>query len=48
MTVDASNMGSYKSGIFNNCAETVNHCVILVGILNNNWKIKNNWGTGWG
>jgi len=48
IAVDATNWGSYKSGVFNNCATSLNHAVLLVGVVGGNWKIKNSWGTGWG
>lgn len=48
VTVDASNWNSYRSGTFNNCATSINHAVLLVGIVGGNWKIKNSWGTSWG
>jgi cathepsin L len=48
VAVDASNWSPYKSGIFNNCGENVNHGVLLVGATENFWKIKNSWGTSWG
>ena len=34
--------------VFSNCATTINHGVLLVGIVDQNWKIKNSWGTSWG
>jgi hypothetical protein len=41
--------GAYNaSGVFSNCATSINHAVLLVGIVGGNWKIKNSWGTGWG
>ena len=48
MTVDASNWSEYRSGVFTNCGKSINHAVLLVGIVGGNWKIKNSWGTGWG
>ena len=48
VTVDASKWSSYKSGVFNNCGTSINHAVLLVGVVGGNWKIKNSWGTGWG
>ena len=48
VTVDATNWSPYRSGIFNNCKASINHAVLLVGISNGVWKIKNSWGTGWG
>lgn len=46
--VDASNWKTYKSGIFNDCAEHHNHAVLLVGSTTDYWKIKNSWGPAWG
>jgi cathepsin L len=48
VTVDATNWSPYKSGIFNNCGASINHAVLLVGVVGGAWKIKNSWGTGWG
>ena len=48
VTVDATNWSTYGSGVFNNCRASINHAVLLVGVVNGNWKIKNSWGTGWG
>jgi C1A family cysteine protease len=42
----------YGSGILNNCPQSEDHAVLLVGYgyLNGQkfWKIKNSWGTRWG
>ena len=47
--MDASNWAQYHSGVFNNCATNINHCVLLVGTdASGVWKIKNSWGTSWG
>ena len=48
VTVDATNWSTYRSGVFTNCKTSINHAVLLVGIVGGNWKIKNSWGTGWG
>ncbi len=48
IAVDASNWNVYTTGVFNNCKTTLNHAVLLVGVVGGNWKIKNSWGTGWG
>jgi C1A family cysteine protease len=48
VTVDATNWSKYSSGVFNNCGSKINHAVLLVGILDNSWKIKNSWGLNWG
>ncbi|CAM5999408.1 unnamed protein product [Sphagnum balticum] len=49
VTVDATNWSPYRSGVFSNCAASINHAVLLVGVgSDNSWKIKNSWGTSWG
>jgi len=48
VTVDATNWSPYKSGVFSNCGGSINHAVLLVGVVGGNWKIKNSWGTTWG
>jgi C1A family cysteine protease len=48
VTVDATNWSAYRSGIFSNCAASINHAVLLVGVVGGAWKIKNSWGTTWG
>ena len=46
--VDATNWAVYKSGIFSNCGTSPNHSVLVVGMTDTYWKIKNSWGTAWG
>jgi hypothetical protein len=46
--VDANNWNSYKGGVFNGCGSNLNHGVLLVGIRNDFWKVKNSWGPNWG
>lgn len=51
VAVDASDWGYYRSGVFRCTSSqvTINHAVLLIGYdLNQNWIIKNSWGTGWG
>lgn len=48
VTVDARNWSPYRSGVFSNCGSGIDHAVLLVGIVDGNWKIKNSWGTSWG
>jgi cathepsin L len=50
VAVDATNWGPYKSGIFGSCSKLyrLNHGVLLVGVTNTTWKIKNSWNTWWG
>ena len=48
VAVDAGGWSHYSSGIFSNCGTSINHAVLLVGVVRGNWKIKNSWGTTWG
>ena len=51
ISVDATIWHSYGSGVFNTECERneINHAVLLVGFdENENWHIKNSWGTFWG
>lgn len=48
VAVDASNWSPYKSGVFSNCKTSLNHGVLLVGLTDQYWVIKNSWGTSWG
>jgi len=54
MVFDASNIGSYSSGIYN-CPTNyqLDHAVLLVGYGADStgkpyWIVKNQWGTNWG
>ena len=48
VTVDAEKWSSYSSGVFNNCGTSINHAVLLVGVVDGTWKIKNSWASSWG
>ena len=48
IAVDATNWSRYSSGIFNNCRTSLNHGVLLVGVVDGNWWVKNSWGPSWG
>ena len=47
--LDASNFNSYTGGVMWSCGQAVNHCVQAVGVeVDGYWKVRNQWGTGWG
>lgn len=48
VVVDATKFNTYKDGVFSDCGTSLNHGVLLVGIQGGSWKVKNNWGSGWG
>jgi C1A family cysteine protease len=48
VAVDATNWSPYKSGVFNNCKTSLNHGVLLVGLTDQYWHVKNSWGASWG
>ena len=48
VAVDATNWSQYKSGTFSTCAKQLNHGVLLVGVTDQFWKVKNSWGAAWG
>lgn len=48
VAVDATNWSRYSSGVFDNCRTSLNHGVLLVGISEGNWWVKNSWGASWG
>ena len=49
VAVDASNWSQYKSGIFSNCAKSLNHAVLAIGYYaDGTWIIKNSWAASWG
>lgn len=48
VAVDGNNFQFYKSGIFTNCNTNLSLAVLLVGMTDNNWTLKNCWGQSWG
>ena len=48
VSVDANNWSKYSKGIFSKCEKNLDHDVLLVGMTDIYWKIKNSWGTSWG
>jgi C1A family cysteine protease len=48
VAVDARNWSPYSSGVFSNCGTYLNHAVLLTGLKDGNWVVKNSWGPDWG
>ena len=48
IAVDATNWSRYSSGVFNNCSTRLNHGVLLVGVTDQYWRVKNSWSASWG
>ena len=48
IAVDATNWSRYSSGVFSNCRTSLNHGVLLVGVTDQYWRVKNSWGSSWG
>lgn len=48
VAVDGQNFQSYKTGIFKNCGTNLSLAVLLVGMTDTYWTLKNSWGTTWG
>ena len=48
VAVDATNWQDYDLGIFSDCVANLNHGVVLFGMTDEYWNIKNSWGKGWG
>ena len=48
VAVDASNWSHYASGVFSNCGAHLNHGVLLVGVSDQSWTVKNSWSASWG
>lgn len=43
--VNGTKFWNYKGGIFEECNQTKNHYVLVVGYTKDAWIIKNSWGT---
>lgn len=48
VAVDGNNFQFYKSGVFYNCGTNLSLAVLLVGMTDSYWTLKNSWGTTWG
>eukprot|EP00919_Chromeraceae_sp_WS-2016_P066595 GHVR01157542.1.p1 GENE.GHVR01157542.1~~GHVR01157542.1.p1 ORF type:complete len:132 (+),score=5.59 GHVR01157542.1:1160-1555(+) len=48
VAVDGNNFQNYRSGVFSNCGTNLSLAVLLVGMTDSYWNLKNSWGTAWG
>jgi hypothetical protein len=48
VAVDGNNMQNYRSGIFSQCGTNLSLAVLLVGMTDTYWTLKNSWGAAWG
>jgi len=48
IAVDATKWSPYKSGVFSDCGTSLDHGVLLVGVTDQYWKVKNSWSASWG
>lgn len=48
VAVDATTLQFYHSGVVNHGGKNLNHAVLLVGMKNGAWIVKNSWGPNWG
>lgn len=48
IAVDATNWSPYKNGVFSDCDTKLNHGVLLVGVSQDYWRVKNSWSAKWG
>lgn len=48
MAVDASSWSLYRGGVMSKCGTGINHGVLVVGVTDDYWIVKNSWSTKWG
>jgi|JI6StandDraft_1071083.scaffolds.fasta_scaffold48353_1 hypothetical protein len=46
--VDGTNFQYYRSGIYGDCGTSLNAGLLLIGMNDNAWRLKNSFGTSWG
>jgi len=48
--VDAASWQHYTGGVMTHteCAQSLDHCVLLTGYDGNAWNVRNSWGANWG
>lgn len=46
--VDGTNFQFYRSGIYGDCGTNLNSGLLLVGMNDNAWRLKNSFGSSWG
>lgn len=48
VAIDATVLQNYDSGVISSSGGQLNHAVLLVGMKDNTWIVKNSWTTDWG
>jgi len=48
IAVDAEQWQFYNGGILDNCGDSLDHGVLLVGYTKDAWIVKNSWSESWG
>lgn len=48
VTVDGTNFQFYRSGLYSDCGMSLNSALLLIGMNDQSWRLKNSWGTTWG
>lgn len=46
--IDGANLQLYRGGVFSNCGTNVNVGLLLIGMNDDAWRLKNSFGTSWG
>ncbi len=46
--IDGTNLQFYEGGLFGDCDNQLNASLLLIGLTDNYWKLRNSWGKSWG
>jgi hypothetical protein len=46
--IDGSHLQFYEGGLFGDCDNRLNAALLLIGLTDNYWKLRNSWGKNWG